>query len=227
MASLVLLVGPPNCFRAFRNSCMAQPPFDVQLLSSFVQALALARQRAPAAVVLYVDGSDDEAVSLCRDLRGLGDFPVIAASDEHRSDLAIKVLEAGADDFVSLGITPRELRARIRAHIRRALQYAQAHQAVLRLGEIEIDRDRHEVRAGDAHVCLAPKEFALLEYMATKPDRVVRREELLQEIWDLPRGIRSRTLDVHLSRLRQKLNQAGVPVTISTVAGVGYRLSLP
>lgn len=225
MASRVLLVGPPYCFRGICHSCMAQAPFEVQLLSSSVQALASARREPPAAVVIYVDGNG-EGLALCRDLRGLGAFPVIAASDDHRSDLAIRVLEAGADDFVSLAITPRELRARIRAHIRRALQYAQAQQTILRLGDIEIDRGRREVRAGDGLACLAPKEFALLEYLATKPDRVIRREELLREIWNLPAGIRSRTLDVHLSRLRQKLHQAHVPVTISTVAGVGYRLSL-
>jgi two-component system alkaline phosphatase synthesis response regulator PhoP len=134
------------------------------------------------------------------------------------------MLEAGADDFVSVNVTPSELRARVRAHLRRVVQYAQSHQSVVRLGQIEIHRDRYEVRAADSQVCLAPKEFALLEYLAANAERVVRREELLEHVWHLPQGLKSRTLDVHMSRLREKIAQGGMPVEIATVAGVGYRL---
>jgi len=226
MGSMVLLIGPASRLKAFRKSCLAEPPFEVRLVSSVAEACAAARENKPAAVVLYIDGNADDTAAACRQLRSFGDFPLIAASASLSPGVAISTLEAGADDCVSIEITPRELRARIRAHLRRANEYAQRRQPIVRIGEIEIDRDRREVRAGGTRLALSPKEFALLEYLLTNLERVVRRDELLTKVWELPEGLRSRTLDVHMSRLRQKLAQLPVPLQILTVAGVGYRVSL-
>lgn len=226
MADLILLVGPTRRLTGLRRSCLAEPPFDLRVVSNIVQALAIARQQPPAAVVLFVDKDDGTAVDACRQFRHAGDFPLIVAARKRRPELAVQMLEAGADDFVTLDITPRELRARLRAHVRRAVQYAQIQQPVIRVGDMEIDRDRRVVRIGHERIVLSPKEFALLEFLAMNADRVVRRQELLEKVWELPQGVKSRTLDVHMSRLRQKLTQASAPVCITTVPGVGYKLTI-
>ncbi len=227
MGQLVLLVGPARRTSALRRSCFAEPPFEIVVTSSPVQALAIAREKTPSAVVVFIERDGAAAVQVCRELRAAGSFPLIVAAERHKPELVIELLEAGADDFVTHSITPRELRARVRAHVRRAVQYAQVKQPLIRLGPLEIDRDRHLVRLGEETISLSPKEFALLEFLAANPDRVVRREELLEKIWDLPQTIKSRTLDVHMSRLRQKLSSINAPITISTIPGIGYRLTVP
>ncbi len=226
MAELVLLVGPASRVRRFQNSCLGEPPFEVKNITNVSQAMAAVRHDPPAAVVLASNTDPGQLLEFCQKFRELGHFPIIVASDNSEDDFTIDALEAGADDVVPLDISPRELRARVRAHLRRAFKYSQVEQSVLRIGSAEIDRDHRELRVGNRAVALSPKEFALLEYLVTNPDRVVKREEILQKVWELPAGIRSRTLDVHMARLRQKLSKAGAPLEIITVPCVGYRLKV-
>lgn len=226
MSAIVLFVRTPAWFQELHNSCLSQPPFELRSVESVIEAVALARSDPPAVAVLVVQEDGTRAAERCRELRNGGDFPIIAAAGKHRPGLAIRVLEAGADDFVSLSITPRELLARVRAHLRRALQHDTEQQAVVNFVGFEMNRDRREIHTDKTDICLSPKEFALLEYMVANSRRVVKREELLREVWGLPPGIKSRTLDVHVSRLRQKLAQGRAPVDIATIARVGYRLSL-
>lgn len=225
MGEVILFVGPPVIVRRFQDSCVADPPFEVYGLADLVQAQAFLRQHTPAAVVV-IDPAGDGQVA-CEQLRKYGVFPLIYAGGKDRTAEAIaEVLERGADDYVPIDVTPRELRARLRAHLRRARDYARAQRPVLCCGPLEVDRDLHEVRLHGKALPLSPKEFALMEYFALNSDRVVRRDELLQRIWELPAGLKSRTVDVHISRLRRKLAAAGEPVGIATIPGVGYKLSL-
>ena len=225
MVEVVVLVGPAVIVRKFQDSCVADPPFEVYGLSDLVQAQAFVRQHKPAAVVVMDAKGDGRAT--CEQLRRYGTFPLIyVGPKDSTAETVAGVLDSGADDYLPSDVTPRELRARLRAHLRRARDYAQAQKPVVCHGPLEVDRDLHEVRLHGKSLPLSPKEFALVEYFALNPDRVVRREELLQEIWELPAGLKSRTVDVHISRLRRKLGAAGEPVGIATIPGVGYKLSL-
>jgi DNA-binding response OmpR family regulator len=225
VAHLILLVGPAKRWQRLGASCLAWPPFELRVLTDFVAALAFLRQHPPAAVVLGLECAGEEALGWCRQFRAAGDFPLLVLCPKPPPGTAVQLLEAGADDVIAEEVSPRELRARLRAHLRRAKQYAQAQQPLLRVGPLEIDRDHRQLRVGQASVDLTPKELVLLEYLVARANRVVRREELLREVWELPPGLHSRTLDVHIARLRQKLAAAAAPVEIATLAGTGYKLT--
>ncbi len=225
MPEVILLVGPAAAIRQLRDTCLSEPPFELRTLVDAVQAAAFIRREAPSAVVLVANSHDGEAlVALCAELRKLGSFPLVVVAELDPAEMAEPVLEAGADDLVKADIGPRELRARVRAHLRRANYFSQLQQSVVRVGAFEIDRDHRQIGIDEVKLALPPKEFALLEYMLLNCERVVRRDEILEKVWELPTGLRSRTLDVHISRLRQKMAQAELPLDIATVPGVGYRL---
>ena len=225
MPEVILLVGPATALRKLRETCLSEPPFELRMVVDAVQAAALIRRESPSAVVYIANSHDGEALlGTCAELRRLGSFPLVIMAEASPMEMAEPVLEAGADDLVSIDISPRELRARVRAHLRRANYFSQLQQSVVRVGSIEIDRDHRQIGLGAVRLALPPKEFALLEYMLLNSERVIRRDEILEKVWELPTGLRSRTLDVHISRLRQKMTQSEMPLDISTVPGVGYKL---
>jgi DNA-binding response OmpR family regulator len=157
-------------------------------------------------------------------VRAVGDFPVVvlgAAPDE----VAV-VLDAGADDAVAGRPSPREVAARVRAVRRRAR--ADDDEEPVRVGRLVIDPARREARLGRRALDLSRKEFDLLHALARRRGRVASRRELLAEVWDQPLGGPDKTLDVHLSWLRQKMGESGTaPRYLHTVRGVGIRLIDP
>jgi DNA-binding response OmpR family regulator len=132
--------------------------------------------------------------------------------------------EMGADDYVTKPFSPRELLARVRAVIRRGRPTDGEGSQVLRAGDLEIDRQRFEVKMKGRLVELTRKEFDLLASLIRTPGRVFGREELLDLVWGQDGFVEPRTVDVHVARLRAKFTAARAPMpAIETVRGVGYR----
>ncbi|MBD3292933.1 MAG: hypothetical protein GF393_08425 [Armatimonadia bacterium] len=150
---------------------------------------------------------------------------LIALGDRREVDPA-DVLRAGADDFLAQPASPLELVARVRALLRRLREYCAASVATIDLGDVTVRCDRHEVLVRGERVELTPKEFDLLTALARGAGELVEREELLERVWGYDEAVCSRTLDVHVGRLRKKIERdPSTPRLIVTVPRVGYRMA--
>jgi two-component system phosphate regulon response regulator PhoB len=163
-------------------------------------------------------------LALARQLRGdarTRELPIIMVTA--RSDEADKVagLEAWVDDYVTKPFSPRELKARIKAVLRR--RAPEAARETMEAGLLKLDPVAHRVTVGERPVTLGPTEFRLLRFMMARPDRVHSREHLLDRVWGDHVYIEERTVDVHIRRLRLALEPSGAAAMIETVRGSGYR----
>lgn len=187
-------------------------------------ALREIADRAPDVIVLDLGLPDMDGRELLKLIRAVSDAAVMAVTAQETEDEVIAVLGGGADDCLVEPLHTGELDARIRAVLRRT---ANGAATMIAHGALEIDLRRHEVRLDGAPLDLAPREFDLLTYLATRPGEVIARAELRREIWRQPYGD-EKTVDVHLSRLRRKLGEAATaPQYLHTIRGVGVRFDVP
>jgi len=210
---------------------LSKEGYDVILAPTGADALKEARASRPDVVLLDIMVPQLNGWEVCRRLKHDADTRNIAViMVTGRVEEGDKVLgfEMGADDYVTKPFSPRELLARIRAVARRGQPAAAEKKVLVKIGELEIDRYRFEVRLKGRPVELTPKEFELLAILAGAPGRVFGREELLDAVWGRDGFVEPRTVDVHLARLRAKFTAARLPApAIETVRGVGYRFKEP
>lgn len=199
--------------------------FDVQCVGSGASALNALKSFTPDLVVLDLMLPDANGFDLFGTLRQGGGTPIIILTARGQKVDKLRGLNLGADDYVTKPFSPRELIARIRAVLRRGRPAdAKEKKASLKVGDLEIDRYRFEVRMKGRQVELTPKEFELLATLVGTPGRVFGREELLDMVWGRDGFVEPRTVDVHVARLRGKFSAAKLEEPgIETVRGVGYR----
>jgi two-component system, OmpR family, response regulator len=177
-------------------------------------------------VILDVMLPGMDGIEICRRLRASDEsLPIVMLTARDGEVDRVLGLELGADDYIAKPFSPRELIARVKAILRRSARPAQAEgdaPAVMRIGSLEIDPSRHEVRSADRDVTLTAKEFDLLVFLAHNRGHVFSREKLLDRVWGYVRPVDTRTVDSHVKSLRAKLGDAGAMV--KTVRGVGYKL---
>jgi DNA-binding response OmpR family regulator len=200
--------------------------FEVESLAD--GRLALERLRSESFDVLILDlqlpGID--GLRVCSELRRdkrTSALPIVMLTA--RGDEADRVvgLEVGADDYVVKPFSPKELVARVRALLRRAERAGDEDEAPLLLGDVEVDRARHTARVAGEPVHLTAKEFALLVALADANGRVLSRQALLESVWGYSYAEGTRTVDVHVRRLREKL--PGLADRLITVKSLGYRIA--
>jgi two-component system, OmpR family, alkaline phosphatase synthesis response regulator PhoP len=196
-----------------------------EIAGSGTAALARVRSAPPDLIVLDVMLPGMDGLTVCRTLRGdpaTAAIPIIMLTARAGEAERIEGLELGADDYVTKPFSPRELAARVTALLRRVQRAPAPPGDVLRYGPITIDRDRHVVRVDGEEVRLTAKEFLLLEYLVEHRGRLLSRDLLLSDVWGYQYTGGTRTVDVHVRRLREKLPfLAGAIVTIKQF---GYRL---
>lgn len=191
--------------------------------SSFWEAMA---QTVPSLVLLDIMLPEEDGISVLKKLRASGrtqKLPVIMLTAKGTEYDKVLGLDAGADDYVAKPFGMMELISRIKAVLRRSKKNSVKIEDKIALGHIVMDVKKHEVQADGQVVTLTLKEFELLKRMMKNPDIVLTRDQLLEDIWGYDFDGETRTVDVHVRTLRQKLGSAGEQ--IQTVRGVGYRMS--
>jgi two-component system response regulator RegX3 len=200
--------------------------FAVTTASNGREGLEAARRGSPSVVLLDVMLPITSGLDVCRQLRQESDVPIIMLTAKESEADKVAGLELGADDYLTKPFSMRELVARIRAQIRRAARSGalSTSNEVLRGGPVSLDVDAHEVRVGGEAVAVRPKEFDLLESLMRRRGRLATREALIDEVWGPDHFGATKTLDVHIKRLRQKLEpDPARPRHIVTVRGLGYK----
>jgi len=166
---------------------------------------------------------DGTGLGLCADLRKKGvDTSILMLTEER-----VRGLRLGADDCVARSCDRNELLARVEALLRRVRKPGAPKPAIVRFGDVEADFRHGEVRKGERKIRMSSKELRLLQYLAEHRERVLSRKEILREVWECDASVSSRTIDVHVGWLRQKLeDDPREPRYIKTIRGRGYRLDL-
>ena len=224
MAQDVLVVEDEPDIRDLIVHHLERDGFRCRTAANGGEALAAVRAAAPDLVILDVMLPGMDGLEVCRRLRAdatAATLPIIMLTAKSDEVDRVVGLELGADDYVAKPFSPKELVARVRAVLRRARPVEGGRP--LAAGGIVLDAARHRVTAAGTPVALTPKEFDLLHALMESAGRVLSREHLLNRVWGYARAdaIESRTVDVHVRRLRAKLGDAGT--RISTIKTIGYR----
>jgi two-component system, OmpR family, phosphate regulon response regulator PhoB len=204
---------------------LAKAGFRISTASNGADALRIAQQDRPALVVLDLMLPGMSGLEVLEQLRADEsgqEIAVLLLTARREEPDRIKGLSSGADDYLTKPFSPQELVLRVRNILRRMSQTQSGLPDVLRIGPILIDRSAHRVTVDSAELDLTPTEFKLLMTLAERRGRVQSRALLLEIVWDAAPDIQTRTVDMHVQRLRTKLGAAGE--MIETVRGFGYRL---
>jgi DNA-binding response OmpR family regulator len=214
----ILLVEDDKKLARFLARVLLEEGYTVDTCARGTDALAQASAGVYDLVVLDWMLPELDGLAVCRELRHAGvTVPILMLTARGETPERVLGLNAGADDYVVKPFEVEELLARARALLRRAAGHTR-----LRLGALEIDRQGHRVLAHGAPVDLTAKEYALLLYLSHRAERVVPRSELLSKVWETCFDPGSNLVEVHVSRLRDKLGD--LAWMVETVRGVGYRL---
>jgi DNA-binding response OmpR family regulator len=224
-----LLVEDDDRIREALTLALHDEDFAVLAAPSGEHAFMLLRDADVDVVLLDLMLPGVSGLSVCRTLRALGDLPIIIVTARSDTTDVIEGLEAGADDYMSKPLVASELAARVRALLRRRRPpNADAAYDCLRVGNIEILPDLSLVRRDGAEVHLTRTEFRLLLELASARGRLVTREELLARVWGYDYFGDTRLLDVHIRRLRRKIEEnPDEPNIVITVRGAGYKTTRP
>ena len=205
---------------------LAERGYDVVSAGTGLDGLETVIGQAPDVVVLDLGLPDVDGREVLKMIRAVSTVPVIVATARDDETEIVKVLDAGADDYVVKPFSADQLEARIRAVLRRG--GGDDPTTSIEVGALVIDPRAREARLGDRDLELTRKEFDLLLYLAERAGTVIGKRELLAEVWRQPYGGADKTVDVHLSWLRRKLGEsAAEPVYLHTVRGVGVKLTAP
>jgi DNA-binding response OmpR family regulator len=221
----VLVVEDDHNIRAALIRSLTDGGHAVRSAATALQMLRDVAQDPPDAVILDLGLPDLDGVDALKMLRGIVDVPVIVATARDAETEIVRLLNAGADDYLVKPFSGEHLRARLAAVLRRA---GTDRTEVATVGELSVDFERREATLAGRQLALTRKEFDLLAYLARRPGRVVTRRELLAEVWQQPYGTDDQTIDTHVSWLRRKLGETAVePRYLHTVRGVGLKLVAP
>ena len=227
--STILLVEDDAAIAYMLTDVLESTGYQVRVAATGASARTQVDQHKPDLIILDLVLPDEDGLVLCSVLKNMANVPILICSGTQRRRDAFLSLKLGADDFIAKPFDVYDLLARVEVLLRRAAQHHPSEVATqrspIRIGALLIDHATHQVTLGDNMLQLTPTEYRLLTVLAARPDQVVPRDALAKLVWGDPDTGTSRTIDVHIGRLRVKLSQAGrsAPQIIS-VRGFGYKI---
>ncbi len=227
-APRILVVDDEQMLTDLLSMALRMEGWDVKSAGSGFQALQVARDFEPDAMVLDIMMPDLDGMSVLQRLRHSGnEVPVLFLTAKDAVGDRVAGLTAGGDDYVTKPFSLEEVVARLRALMRRA-GTARANEAepILRVGDLSLNEDSHEVIRGDDEIELTATEFELLRFLMRNQRRVVSKAQILDRVWNYDFGGRSSVVELYISYLRKKIDQGREPL-IHTVRGVGYMIKAP
>ena len=217
----ILVVDDEEDILEFLSYNLRAEGYDVIVADNGVLAIELAKQQQPSLIILDVQMPDMDGITTCEKIREIPSLKetvvtFLTARSEDYSQIA--GFEAGADDYITKPIRPKVLVSRVKALLKRR-GITQDTNSIIELGDIVIDKEKHLTTYKGQEVIFAKKEFKLLKLLISKPGKVFTREEILEKVWGSDIIVGDRTIDVHIRKLREKLDDHYV----KTVKGVGYK----
>ena len=217
----ILVVDDEEDILEFLSYNLRAEGYDVIVADNGILAIELAKQEQPSLIILDVQMPDMDGITTCEKIREIPSLKetvitFLTARSEDYSQIA--GFEAGADDYITKPIRPKVLVSRVKALLKRR-GITMDTNAIIELGDIVIDKEKHLTTYKGQQVIFAKKEFKLLKLLISKPGKVFTREEILEKVWGTDIVVGDRTIDVHIRKLREKLADH----YIKTVKGVGYK----
>lgn len=221
MNSKILVVDDDPAISEMLSIVLKAEGFDTVVVTDGADAVGVVEAEQPDLILLDLMLPGMNGIDICRTIRETSQVPIVMLTAKTDTVDVVLGLESGADDYVNKPFKAKELVARIRARLRRGEEETNE---IIGLGDLTIDVAGHQVRRGTEEIQLTPLEYELLLLLAKKPRQVVSREELLTSIWGYRSASDSRVVNVHVQRLRAKIEKDPEnPQIIVTVRGVGYK----
>ena len=222
----ILIVDDEPTLRDALTYSLSREGYSVRSAATSAEAFAKMERQMPNFIVLDLGLPDADGLDLCRQVRNHSSVPILMLTARQSEVDKIVGLEMGGDDYMTKPFSMRELLARVKAILRRSSKEAETKQAdIIEFGDTAIDRPAHRVTHKGQEITLTPLEFEMLSFLAENRGIVFSRETLLDRVWKYSYPEGSRTVDVHMRWLRQKIeDDPAHPRILVTVRGVGYKL---
>ena len=222
----ILLVDDDPNIRELVRLYLEKEGFEVTCAERGDEAVKMFRATPPNLMLLDVMLPGMDGWQVCREVRKISNIPIIMLTAKDETFDKVLGLELGADDYVVKPFDSKEVVARIKAVLRRCAPAEQTREGLITYDNLSVDLARYELKVKGKTVEAPPKELELLYYLASHPNRVFTRDQLLDEVWGFEYYGDSRTIDVHVKRLREKLEGASDAWGLKTVWGVGYKFEV-
>jgi two-component system response regulator MtrA len=220
MSPKILVIDDDNALREMVGIVLTASGFTPEYCPDGDQALDTFRSFAPDLVLLDVMLPGQDGIAVCREIRKISGTPIIMLTAKTETQDVVLGLEAGADDYIVKPFEPSVLTARINARLRPIV----SSQEAVTIGPLTLDVSGHQVLKNGTQISLTPLEFNLLLTLAQKPKQVFTREMLLEKVWGYHYKADTRLVNVHVQRLRSKIEEdPDNPTIVTTVRGIGYR----
>lgn len=226
MAKRILVVEDEAPIREMLCFVLEQKGYETVEAEDYADGLAKVREPYPELIVLdwmMPGGSGIQFLKQLKQDEMTRQIPVVMLTARGEEEDKVRGLEAGADDYITKPFSPKELTARLKAVIRRAVPTS--IEEIIEVQGLKLDPVSHRVTANEQLLEMGPTEFRLLHFFMTHPERVYSREQLLNNVWGTNVYVEDRTVDVHIRRLRKAVSDFGHDALIQTVRGTGYRFS--